>query len=294
MVSGEPYSKLAEYLRLHYDEGSQRFTLKLNTAQIETVDVSHQLAYMLGFEGTTFAVDRTEAKYMPDLHGGIHSLYIHAPKLVEPSIVGDTWAPLLRIAKVKGGPGDFVEDVFLTPQYHKVLEKQVSEISVQIRVMHVIFNPDAIDWHGHLSTQWGGAAYFEGFPYQRGAGIGSIFGGLFRFLLPMLKTAGKEIGREGLSVGARVLGDLAQGKNLRHSVINETSEGLRNLVERTNPTEKLRNAVEESRERLLRGGGGVRRRRPTAPAKKRPVSTPTKRSSVRSAKRKRLDYLDYI
>ena len=133
MVSGEPYNKLPEYLRLHYDEGAQRFTLKINTGQIESVDVSHQLAYMLGFEGNTFTVDRTEAKYMPDLHGGIHSLYIHAPKLVESSMVGDTWAPLLRIAKVKGGPGDFVEDVFLTPQYHKVLEKQVSEISVQIR-----------------------------------------------------------------------------------------------------------------------------------------------------------------
>ena len=163
--------------------------------------------------------------------------------------------------------------------------------------MHVIFNPDAIDWQAHLSTQWGGAAYFEGFPYQRGAGIGSIFGGLFRFLLPMLKTAGKEIGREGLAVGARVLGDLAQGKNLRHSVINETSEGLRNLVDRTNPTEKLRSAVEESRERLLRGGGGGTRRRRSAPPpkkKKRSISSTKNRVGARSAKRKRLDYLDYI
>ena len=48
-------------------------------------------------------------------------------------MVGDSVAPLLRIAKVKGSPGDMVEDTFLSPQYHKVLEKTVTEISIQVR-----------------------------------------------------------------------------------------------------------------------------------------------------------------
>lgn len=133
VLGGEPYAKVAEFVRQHYDEEAQRFTLKVNTSQIFSVRMSEQLSYMLGFATDTFSEDRTAAKYMPDLHGGVHSLYVHAPRLIEPTIIGDTWAPILRIAKVKGGPGDYVEDVFLTPQYHKVLEKQVSEISIQVR-----------------------------------------------------------------------------------------------------------------------------------------------------------------
>ena len=133
IVAGDPYARVAEFVRLHYDEEAQRFTLKMNPTYITSVKLSDQLAYMLGFDTADFTEERKEARYMPDLHGGVHSLYVHAPKLIEPTMIGDTWAPILRIAKVKGGPGDFVEDVFLTPQYHKVLEKQVSEISMQIR-----------------------------------------------------------------------------------------------------------------------------------------------------------------
>lgn len=155
--------------------------------------------------------------------------------------------------------------------------------------MHVVFDPDSIDWHGHITSQRGGGAYFEGFPYQRGAGIGSVFGSLFRFLLPIFKSAGKEIGREGLAVGARVLGDLAQGKNLRHSVINETSEGLRNLVDRTNPSEALKSVVNESQQRLLKGSGSRKKQK-----RKRAVSSTKKRTGARSVKRKRLDYFGYV
>ena len=70
---------------------------------------------------------------MPDLLGDIHALYVYAPQLVEPTLVGDETAPLLRRARVKGSPGEMVEDTFLTPQYHKVLEKQLSDVSIQIR-----------------------------------------------------------------------------------------------------------------------------------------------------------------
>jgi hypothetical protein len=169
--------------------------------------------------------------------------------------------------------------------------------------MHVVFDPDAIDWRAYVTAsqkggaayfegfpyQRGGAAYFEGFPYQRGAGLGSVFGSLFRYLLPILRTAGKEIGREGLAVGARVLGDIAQGKNFRQSVINETSEGLRSLADRTNPTEAIKTAVNDAQGRLLKGSGAKSPRK-----RKRAVSKPKKRSGVRSVKRQRLDYFGYV
>jgi len=122
--------------------------------------------------------------------------------------------------------------------------------------MHVVYDPDAIDWHLLLSSQSGGGAYFIGVPHQRGGGIGAVFSSLFRFLLPALKSAGKELGKEGLAVGARVLGSLAEGRPLRDSVITEASEGLRNLVDRTNPTESLKTVVSGAESRLKQKGGG--------------------------------------
>ena len=111
----------------------ERFVLKMHKEHITSVRLSDHLAYMLGFEQNLLTAERNEARYTPDLHGSVHSLYIYAPKLVEPSIVGDTWAPLLRIVKVGGAQGEYVEDVFHSPHYHQVLEKQINEISVEIR-----------------------------------------------------------------------------------------------------------------------------------------------------------------
>ena len=151
--------------------------------------------------------------------------------------------------------------------------------------MHVVFDPDAIDWHLLLNSQSGGGAYFIGVPYQRGGGIGAVFSSLFRFLLPALKSAGKELGKEGLAVGARVLGSLAEVRPLRDSVITEASEGLRNLVDRTNPTESLKTEVSGAESRLKqKGGGGLKRSA---------VSVTHLPATGRSVKRKRLDQLGY-
>lgn len=133
IANGDPYVDLHKYVVFHYDEKSERFTLKINTSHVRNVRLSPQLQYLLGFDQSTFDKPQNQAKYMPDLHGGIHTLHIYAPQLIEPTFVGDTLSPLLRITKVKGTPGDMVEDTFLSPHYHKVLDKQVSDITIEIR-----------------------------------------------------------------------------------------------------------------------------------------------------------------
>ena len=67
------------------------------------------------------------------MRGGISSLYVYAPWLIEPVIVGNTFSPVLRIVNVRGKNGDLVEDNFQTIQYHKLLVKEVSEIEIEIR-----------------------------------------------------------------------------------------------------------------------------------------------------------------
>ncbi|KAH7726465.1 hypothetical protein AAVH_05856 [Aphelenchoides avenae] len=308
------YRTIASHIVLLYDESKGRARLRFDPATMRAVRLSRQLQYVLGFEEHTLTEAVSYAKYMPDLHGGVHSLCVYAPGLIEPVMVGDSVAPLLRIAKVKGSPGDMVEDTFLSPQYHKVLEKTLTEISIHIRTatgrlvpfnwarrahMHINFDPETVDWGEFVTVQTGGGAYFTGFPYQRGsgayfagfpyqrgAGIGTVFGTIFRFLLPLIKSAGREIGREGLATGARILGNLAEGKATRHAVVEETAEGLKNLINRSDPQAALRTLVDKAQARLQQQRGSGRKRGTTLTLK-------PQRAKGRSVKRKRLDQLGF-
>jgi len=120
------------YLNFTYDSVRERFGLNLNREFIERVELSEQLNYIMGFDREYFEEEISIARYLPDLSGGIHTLYIYAPSLIEHTVIGDISAPLLRIAKVKGKTGDIVEDTFLNPQYFRVIEKTVSQIKIDI------------------------------------------------------------------------------------------------------------------------------------------------------------------
>ena len=58
---------------------------------------------------------------------------------------------------------------------------------------------------------------FVGSPYQRGAGIGSVFSGFFRALLPLTKSAGKAVGRQALQSGADIVSDVLAGENFKQT-----------------------------------------------------------------------------
>ena len=81
----------------------------------------------------------------------------------------------------------------------------------------------------YYQTQAGnGMPYFQGNPYQRGHGIGSFLGGLFRGALPLLKSGARAIGKELLQCGINVLDDLPD-KDLKESLNERTGETLKNL-----------------------------------------------------------------
>jgi hypothetical protein len=60
-------------------------------------------------------------------------------------------------------------------------------------------------------TFWGkGYPVFAGRRYQRGHGLGSIFGGLFKAAIPLLKKGAKTLGREALKTGLNIVGDVGR------------------------------------------------------------------------------------
>ena len=109
--------------------------------------------------------------------------------------------------------------------------------------MHVIFDPAQISYDKYFQVGSGlnSPNYFEGTPvyfqrghglyrYQTGAGIGSMFGTLWRFLKPVLASAGRSIGEEGLATTARVLNNVVDGGNIKEALQSEGKEGIRNLL----------------------------------------------------------------
>lgn len=86
---------------------------------------------------------------------------------------------------------------------------------------------------------------YKGAPHQRGHGIGSFLGGLFRSVLPLLSNGAKVIGREALNAGVGLLSDMVSAKPLDESVTNRFKDA----------TSKLKRKADEKLDRLMRGSG---------------------------------------
>ena len=71
---------------------------------------------------------------------------------------------------------------------------------------------------------------YAGGIYQRGYGIGSIFRGLFRAALPIIKQQGKAIaksvGRKAMKTGVRLASDALRGRDMGESVKIRLAQAL--------------------------------------------------------------------
>lgn len=105
--------------------------------------------------------------------------------------------------------------------------------------------------------------YYVGSSHQKGYGLGGFLGGLFRTILPFLKSGAAAVGREALRTGSHILADAASGGiPLSSSVQRHTEEAGGNLMRKLSA--KL-------------SGNGIKRRRTASKrqsgAKKAPVRT---------------------
>lgn len=73
---------------------------------------------------------------------------------------------------------------------------------------------------------------YKGALHQRGHGIGSFLGGLFRSVLPLLSSGAKVIGKEALNAGVGLLKDMAATRPMEESIKNRFKEATSNLKRR--------------------------------------------------------------
>jgi hypothetical protein len=103
---------------------------------------------------------------------------------------------------------------------------------------------------------------YGGNPYQRGAGIGSFFRGLFRAAVPLLKRAAKAVGKEALRTGVGVLGDVARGGEFLPSLETHGREAVSNLADKAKDYLATTNQTGGSRGRRRRDTGRKKARKP--------------------------------
>ena len=74
---------------------------------------------------------------------------------------------------------------------------------------------------------------FKGSRYQRGHGLGSVLGGLFRrFVIPLFTTHGKTLALNALRTGVDVAEDvLGSGKTLKESAKKRVPEGIKRTAQ---------------------------------------------------------------
>jgi hypothetical protein len=121
----------------------------------------------------------------------------------------------------------------------------------------------------YLNQAGHGMPVFQGSRGQRGHGIGSVLGGLFRSGLPLLKRAGKQV----LKSASNIISDMAAGKKFSDVALGHIAKGISSFANDESASDQT-------------GGRRVRRVRRRALKRKR-VSKPKK--SIKRRKRARND-----
>lgn len=73
-----------------------------------------------------------------------------------------------------------------------------------------------------------GGVYTSGL-YQKGHGIGSFLGGLFRCVFPLLKSGSSALGSELLKSGANIISDISRNEPMENVIKKRGKETINNL-----------------------------------------------------------------
>ena len=73
---------------------------------------------------------------------------------------------------------------------------------------------------------------YTGGRFQRGHGLGSLFGGLFKGAMPLLKSGAKTLDREALKTGLSIAGDVVQRKNLKQAAKTRLKTTRQQMLQR--------------------------------------------------------------
>ena len=118
----------------------------------------------------------------------------------------------------------------------------------------------AAAWGGLLQNQMGGGIDpFVGYPYQRGAGFGSLLRSVVRLVTPGVKALGKEALRTGVSVAK----DALQGEDGLESLEKHGKASALRMLDSMDKKSNKSRPKKKKRRKVMKGGakGGRKRHR---------------------------------
>ncbi|KAL3086787.1 hypothetical protein niasHT_035570 [Heterodera trifolii] len=183
------------------------------------------------------------AKYGYDLRGGISSFAVYSKGLTENMIISNSLSSLLRVVSISGAiRGEYNEKIYDSPIFARVLPREINEIEIELRTMDkgrlVPFAYGTTMYGSGLEKEEfdyfrGSSPFQRGYGIQRGAGVGDVFRGLWRFFLPILRRVGTTVGSEALSTGQRVLERVGnEGIPLKEALVSEGKRGIDTVLEK--------------------------------------------------------------
>lgn len=96
---------------------------------------NHGLGSLLGFEDRKSTLPReVKGEYPVDLKRGVYGLYVYS-NLVQPHVVGDTFAPLLRVIPIQEDnrySSSYVK-IYTNPDFYPIVENRFETIEMDIR-----------------------------------------------------------------------------------------------------------------------------------------------------------------
>ena len=127
-------------------------------------------------------------------------------------------------------------------------------------------------YHDYYIQQAGSGigAIYKGSPYQKGNGFGGFLKGLFRSVMPLLRSGLKTIGKETITSGAQFLNDVVNEKPVVESLKSRAIESMENIKR------KAKNTIDG-----LMGSGCIKKRRTRERNQKRSVFGRVKKRRVK-------------
>lgn len=117
-------------IEFHYHPVTKRVTIK--TKEKCKVVLHEGIAELLGFDPGEYS-GIVHSPYIADPNASFPVIYVYCD-LVEPQIVGDVQAPLLRIVKVEGKDGEMVNAHYTRPYYLPITRQHFQSIQIDIRL----------------------------------------------------------------------------------------------------------------------------------------------------------------
>ena len=124
-----------ENIKFKYDVSIGKFVATFNGDEIESLLLSPQFAYILGYKDCEVKNNGEIATYSFNLQGGLNSFCVYNKGLTENIIMGNQLVSLLSVVAVEGSHGDTIEKTYDSPVFTRVLPKQIQEIEIEIRTL---------------------------------------------------------------------------------------------------------------------------------------------------------------